>query len=183
MRDLKDAGFVIQAHNVKVDGRRMARYTLVDTMSDEGRTIRRPIPLAFRRELFEANDFRCAACGGKFEVRMLQADHRIPFEIGGDPDGLQLADYMPLCGSDNRAKSMSCETCPNWTERDVEVCGTCYWHDPDHYEHLACVPERRVVLTFQGPDVRIYNHLGRIADQTSSTIEETLKRALTDFIE
>lgn len=183
VRDLKDAGFVIKAENVSVDGRRMARYTLVDTMSVEGRAIRRPIPLSFRRELFEANDFRCAACGGKFEVRMLQADHRIPFEIGGDPEGLELADYMPLCGSDNRAKSMSCETCANWTKRDVNICATCYWHDPDHYNHLAGDPERRVVLNFQGPEVRIYEILSQMAGNSGSTLEKALKKALADFLE
>lgn len=136
----------------------MSRYTLVDTIS-EGRAQRKPIPLPFRIKLFEAHDSKCAACGGAFATRLLQADHRIPFEVGGDAETFLIEDFMPLCGSDNRAKSMSCETCPNWEVRDPSTCSTCYWHDPDNYVHLAEKEERRINFTVQGADASVVEEL------------------------
>lgn len=177
VRDLKDAGFAVESKNVLVEGKRMARYTLVDTITTDYAT-RRPIPLSFRRRLFEEHDFRCAVCGGQYIMRMLQADHRVPFHVGGDPEPFTIDDFMPLCGSDNRAKSMSCETCPNWAVRDPETCTSCYWHDPDHYDHVATVPERRVSLVFRDGDVEKYDRLRLRAETRGGTVNDEFRDRL-----
>ncbi|WP_090970360.1 HNH endonuclease [Nocardioides exalbidus] len=172
VRDVKDAGLMVESKLVNVGGTRMSRYTLLDTMS-EGFVQRRPISNAFRNALFDQHDHRCAVCGEKFITRMLQADHRVPFAIGGDP-APELQHYMPLCGSDNRAKSMSCENCPNWSVRDVDTCKTCYWHDPAHYSHVATVDERRLAITARGMDVANFDQLAEEAAQQGLTFGEYL---------
>jgi hypothetical protein len=50
------------------------------------------------------------------DERLLQIDHRIPYEVGGDGDESELnpEEFMLLSGSANRAKSWSCEHCENW---------------------------------------------------------------------
>lgn len=167
--DLKDAGFVIVSNNVLVDGKRMSRYTLVDSMSDDFAQ-RRPIPLTFRKKLFDEHGYRCAVCGGVFIMRMLQADHRVPFMVGGDPEVFDTSDFMPLCASDNRAKSMSCETCPNWLTRDPDTCLTCYWHDPEDYDHVATEDERRLTITARDQDVATIDRLKNAAAQSGVTL-------------
>lgn len=172
IRDVKDAGLVVESELVNVTGIRMSRYSLVDSTSD-GFVQRRPISNAFRNQLFDIAGHRCAVCGAEFITRMLQADHRVPFAIGGDPP-LELRYYMTLCSSDNRAKSKSCETCPNWTARDVETCKTCYWHDPDRYEHVATVDERRIMITARGSDVAGVDRLAEKAAQEGLSLSELL---------
>lgn len=146
LADLKDAGVPFQMTRVRVEGepRAVAGYQLIDNMNATGEAARRPIPKWFKDQLLEAWDYHCAICNGQYTARILQPDHRIPFRIGGDPDEWDEAFFMPLCGSDNRAKSWSCETCPNWEVRDPSTCATCYWASPDDYEHVATVQERRV---------------------------------------
>lgn len=172
VRDVKDAGLVVESKLEKVDGVRMSRYTLIDSIS-EGFLQRRPISNTFRNDLFREHDYRCSVCGGTFITRMLQADHRVPFAIGGDPEP-ELRHYMPLCASDNRAKSMSCETCPNWTVRDVETCKTCYWHDPEDYTHVATEDERRLTITARGSDVAGIDQLADEAAEAGLTLGEYL---------
>lgn len=180
IRDLKDAGFLIDSEMVTVEGRRMSQYTLVDVMSAEFAQ-RKPIPHAFRQGLFEAHGYRCAVCGGVFITRMLQSDHRVPFHVGGDPEVFDISDFMPLCGSDNRAKSMSCENCPNWTIRNVETCRSCYWHDPEAYSHVATVEERRLTITARHGDVAIIDSLKAEAVVQDMTVGELVLRRLRDL--
>lgn len=176
VRDVKDAGIVVESKLVNVDGVRMSRYTLVDSIG-EGFLQRRPISNRFRDALFDAHDHHCAVCGGVFITRMLQADHRVPFAIGGDPEP-ELQHYMPLCGSDNRAKSMSCENCPNWHVRDVTTCQTCYWHDPDNYDHVATVDERRLSITVRGQDASLVDHLAARAKSEGISLAKQVVEAL-----
>jgi hypothetical protein len=179
IRDLKDAGFIVVSELVKVDGVRMSRYTLTDSMTANFAQ-RKPIPNASRKRLFEEHGYRCAVCGGVFITRMLQVDHRVPFHVGGDPDVFHTKDFMPLCGSDNRAKSMSCETCPNWELRNVETCRTCYWHDPENYQHVATVDERRLTITARGEYVATMDALKAEAAAAGVTLGELVLDRLSE---
>lgn len=58
--------------------------------------------------------------------------------------------FMLLCGSDNRSKDWACENCRNWSAKDPDVCQGCYWAHPEHYDHIAMVPERRIEIAWQG---------------------------------
>lgn len=179
VRDLKDAGLVVESNLVNVGGVRMSRYTLVDSITADFAQ-RKPIPNAFRKQLFEEHHYRCAVCGGVFITRMLQADHRVPFHIDGDPSAFLTEDFMPLCGSDNRAKSMSCETCPNWELRDAETCMSCYWHDPEDYQHVATIDERRLTITARGNHVAAIDALKVEAQSAGVTLGELVLERLSD---
>lgn len=147
--DLQDAGATIERRTVRSsEGKRIAEYTLVAEVT-AGRAGRVNLPKAFREELNRLNGNHCAICNGIFENRELQADHRIPFRIAGDKAELDFDDFMPLCASDNRSKSWSCENCPNWDEQSQAICGTCFWAHPEKYLHVATRMERRVDLIYQ----------------------------------
>lgn len=163
-RDLKDAGAGVRTIMVTgPDGRRMASYAF-DGKANEDGAGRVVIPKAFADGLKQAYGNKCAICAGVFAPRMLQADHRVPFAIAGDKPTMDQHDYMPLCAADNRAKSWSCEHCPNWEWRREDVCQGCFWAHPENYEHVETRPERRLTLTFQGGEVETYDSLDRAAN-------------------
>lgn len=77
----------------------------------------------------------------------LQVDHRVPYEIAGEPRQVNPDEFMLLCGSANRAKSWSCEHCDNWRQlKRRDVCASCYWAFPEDYQHVAMNPRRRLDL-------------------------------------
>ncbi|MFC9250489.1 hypothetical protein [Amycolatopsis thailandensis] len=175
IRDLRDAGATVVTGSARNSaGKRIASYTLVPQMST-GRTGRVSIPKKFRDSINKEYGYRCAICSGKFEGRELQCDHRVPFGVGGDSVTLDAADFMPLCASDNRSKSWSCEHCPNWTVRDPDVCSKCFWAFPGGYEHVETRPERRVSLTFQGDEVVVFDNLKDFADRQRMSVQDLIK--------
>ena len=96
----------------------------------------------------------CGICQTSYEPRYLQLDHRVPFEVAGEPESPEIKEYMPLCGSCNRAKSWSCEHCENWVEKkDPTICATCYWASPVDYDHVAMRQMRRLDVVWEGKDV------------------------------
>lgn len=159
-RDLKDAGAGVRSVLVNVGGKRIASYTF-DGKANEDEAGRIVIPKEFADRLKAAFDHRCAICAAEYPDRYLQADHRVPFAIAGDKPTFEVEDFMPLCPSDNRAKSWSCEHCPNWTIRHAETCERCFWAHPEDYTHVETRPERRLTVTFQGNDVASYDDLKR----------------------
>ncbi|MCG5472215.1 HNH endonuclease [Micromonospora sp. LAH09] len=173
--DIKDAGVEIKMNMVFVAGRRMARYELVPKISDGSMTGRRALPKAFKEGLCAQWFHRCAVCNGKFTTRELQADHRIPYRISGESPELSLEDFMPLCPSCNRAKSWSCENCPNWERRIASECETCLWGSPQEYLHIATVPERRLHLSWSGEEVQEFDRLSARARAEDATVAEVAK--------
>jgi hypothetical protein len=177
-RDLKDAGAgVVTTMVTGPDGRRMASYAFSGTANKDGAG-RVVIPKVFSDALKDANGYRCAVCGGQFEGRELQADHRVPFAIVGDQPEMIHADFMPLCASDNRAKSWSCEHCDNWTDRNPTMCKSCFWASPDNYLHVAGREERRLNLTFQNADIATYEKLKDQADRAGVSLTVAAKKKL-----
>ncbi|MFG2501450.1 hypothetical protein ACGFSB_24965 [Streptomyces sp. NPDC048441] len=174
--DLKDAGATIEGDSVKGStGRTIRRYTLIEQMS-MGKAGRVGIPKRFRDALNAEFNFRCGICHGQFEARELQADHRVPFIVAGDKSDLKIKDFMPLCASDNRSKSWSCENCQNLASRDESVCESCFWAHPENYTHVATKQERRVNLTFQGDEIATsYEAIKEAAHSEGLSIEEWLK--------
>ena len=178
--DLKEAGVALDKTTVKSSaGKNIAQYFLIEKIT-EGRQKRTAIPKKFRDDLNAAYGFRCAICSGTFEGRELQADHRVPFLVGGEKPVFEQADYMPLCASDNRSKSWSCENCPNWEVKDVEKCEACFWAHPEDYEHVAGRQERRLDLVFQGDEVVIVDQLLMSSRTSGVSVEEIIKRRLVD---
>lgn len=176
--DLKEAGVSLDKTTVKSStGKNIAQYFLVEKMT-EGRAKRISIPKKFREDLNTAYDHRCAICTGRFEGRELQADHRVPFLVGGDKASLDQNDYMPLCASDNRSKSWSCEHCENFEIKDIDTCVSCFWAHPEDYSHVAMRSERRINLTFQGYEVVAVNKLKSEAAAAGLSVEDLAKRRI-----
>jgi hypothetical protein len=84
---------------------------------------------------------------------------------------------MLLCASCNRAKSWSCEHCINWQQKDVAVCGYCYWANPNHYQHIATIDERRLTLIWSGAnEVAFYEQINLQAAALGLSLADYLKQ-------
>ena len=68
---------------------------------------------ALKNELIELHGSKCSIYRVDLPKEELQIDHRIPYEIGGEPEDKNANGYMLLCSSANRKKSNSCENCDN----------------------------------------------------------------------
>src|SRR3990172_2820782 len=175
-RDVREAGVPLETSRVKSsDGRWIAAYkfgdlTKIQKEKLEGRTV---FPKKFKDKLFEISGSKCAICFGHFESRYLQIDHRIPYEVSGQKTGIkhEVKDYMLLCGSCNRAKSWSCEHCPNWlTYKMSKVCSTCYWGNPENYAHIALREVRRMDILWDEGEITIYERLKKLAQENKFPI-------------
>ena len=116
----------------------------------------------------------------------LQIDHRVPYEIGGDDEGVERNpdDCMLLSGSANRAKSWSCEHCENWQSLNKkEICFSCYWAYPEEYSHVALQQVRRLDLVWQGQETEQYEKLKIDAKDSGQTIPEFVKELIEKAIE
>jgi hypothetical protein len=162
---------------VVVGGRRMARYFFDGKANRDakGQLVR---PKKFDDKLKADFRHKCNICQGVFADRALQIDHRVPYEIAGDPEVNSVETYQPLCASDNRAKSWSCEHCPNWTIRDVDTCKGCFWASPETYSHVETRPERRLTLTFQGASADRYDDMHIQASLAGLSIQEYVEDSL-----
>lgn len=163
IKDVSDQGIpLVKAFVRKADGKRMAEYRFGDLDNITAGRIggRSNFPKAFKEALVAEYGSRCALCNAPFEPRALQIDHRIPYFVAGDgiSPTLDVKDYMLVCGSCNRAKSWSCEHCPNGLlVKDPGVCVVCYWGNPLKYTHVATADIRRLDLTWTGDEVRDYD--------------------------
>ena len=112
------------------------------------------------------------------DKRELQIDHRVPFEVDGEPD-LAPENFMLLCGSANRAKSWACEHCQNWIElKDKSICLSCYWAYPENYLHIAMRQVRRVDLLWEGNEVAVYEALKERTMSLDKSIPEFVKEII-----
>lgn len=179
-RDVREHGIPLETFRVTgKQGRRIGAYRFGDPSKiRQGRLGgRRSWPKNLKKDLAETEGRRCAMCLTEYELRELQIDHRVPYEVGGEPEGSSdLSDFMLLCGSCNRAKSWSCEHCQNWTdEKDKDICRTCYWAAPQRYAHVALRLIRRLDITWTGAEVSEYECLAALAQQSH-------KEDLQDFV-
>ena len=149
-RDLREEGIPLETFRVRDEqGRSIGAYRFGDPSTVRANRTggRRTFPKGFKNQLLRVANFRCHVCSQAYEGRYLQIDHRVPYEVAGETVSGERPshDYMLLCGSCNRAKSWSCEHCPNWLEeKSSDVCGTCYWGSPESYKHVALRAIRRL---------------------------------------
>ena len=181
--DVRDAGIpVVTERDRTPEGRPMARYRLgraSDIQGDRhgGRSV---LPKSFKVDLLTRYGSADCITGAKLDPRVLQIDHRVPYRVAGDA-GLAERDtaaYMLLDASSQRAKSWSCEHCPNYHEplRDPDVCKTCFWAYPEDYRHIAMQQIRRTDVVWKGADVSVHDRLKRFADREGITMAELLLR-------
>ena len=177
-QDVIDCGIPLKTTMITgPDGKRMAAYSLPDDAGGEvaDRAGRRAFPKALREALVARDGEQCSLCGGRFPARALQVDHRVPYGIAGESDVLDPAEFMLVCGSCNRAKSWSCEHCPNWTAKHIDTCVSCLWASPDSYEHVATEARRRLDLVWEGDEVHEYDQVAGQAKDDATDVRELVK--------
>ena len=181
IRDVRELGIPVETFRVtSTDGRSIAAYRFGDPAKTRPALIGRTAFAAdLKAKLVELHGARCNIYLEEFPVEDLQVDHRVPFEICGDePEPGVPEQYMLLCASANRAKSWSCEHCPNWEQKTVTVCQSCYWAYPDAYTHVAMREIRRLDILWAGPEVSQYASLERAASESGQRIPDYVKIAL-----
>lgn len=183
-RDVSEAGIPLETFRVKdKEGRSIAAYRFGDfTKIQKNKLSGRAIfPKEFKEELFRIQQGKCAVCNGSFELRYLQIDHRVPYEVAGDviSANKDVSEFMLLCGSCNRAKSWSCEHCINWKqEKDADICNKCYWGNPQNYLHIALRTIRRLDILWEENEIKSYDKLKALANQEQTPLPDFVKRIL-----
>jgi hypothetical protein len=182
-RDVRELGIPLETFRVEgKNGRKIAAYRFGDpsTIRDGKIGGRKAWPKEFKNQLVSIYKEKCTVCLTNYEERYLQIDHRIPYEVGGDPKGTpNLADFMLLCGSCNRAKSWSCEHCTNWTtDHSMNICKTCYWANPENYKHIALRLIRRLDVTWTQNEIPEYDRLVKLSKLAKQDLPDFVKECL-----
>jgi len=183
-RDVRELGIPLDTFFLKDSkGRRMAAYRFADPNKVRRGMLggRKIFSTRFKHGLMEATGCRCHVCLQPYEDRYLQVDHRVPHEVAGDVPGDERCpqDYMLLCGSCNRAKSWSCEHCPNWLDvKKSSVCECCYWAHPESYDHVAMEDIRRFDLAWAGDEVADYDRLKAQAAKAKAPMPQFVREVL-----
>ena len=184
-RDVRELGIPLETFHVKdSNGRRIAAYRFGDYNKKEdslskanGRTV---LSKALKKALVDKYGAKCFIYLQPMEESQLQVDHRIPYEIGGDQDEKDIECYMLLSPSANRAKSWTCEHCPNWLSKNIDFCIKCFWAHPEKYTHVAGKEVRQIIITFTGDEIEDYNKLIELVGIEEA--EKTIKGLVKKFI-
>jgi hypothetical protein len=188
-RDVREAGIPLETFRVRSsDGRSIAAYRFGDPSEIRRQRLhgRVTFPKKLKDDLYKLSSGKCAVCNGEFELRYLQVDHRVPYEVADDTDQTELKpqDYMLLCGSCNRAKSWSCEHCANSQgDKLSAVCLTCYWAKPNKYSHIALQEIRRVDIVWSTDEIQAYERLKKSARRAHVRVPEYVKRIVAQYAE
>lgn len=180
-RDVREYG--IPLHTGKAnwpDGRPMAVYTL-DRSSEisDIKSGRKTFSKAFKNALLKRDGEICAYCHGVFPGRALQIDHLVPYEVGGDDKDEGIEAFQLLCGSCNRSKSWSCESCQNWMiDQDPATCLECMWGSPKNYRHMANEEIRALRIVWQGDEVGHFDKIKRQVEESGSNLPDHIKSRL-----
>ena len=187
-RDVREEGIPLKTERVTSPaGERMARYLFDDFSKFEQGKIggRKVFSKGLKARLYADNLEKCYVCSTKYEERYLQVDHRVPYEVAGDNGNLDEnpKKFMLLCSSCNRSKSWSCEHCENWIQsKDTKVCETCYWCQPQNYQHVALKQQRRTELIWEGEtSIKDHDMYYEIAKAKSQTLPEYIKEVMATY--
>ena len=183
-RDVRERGVNLVTYRVKSsDGKSIAAYKFGDPVFVDNKISkvggRTALSQALKKALIDKYGAVCFVYLQPMEERLLQIDHRVPYEIGGEQtDNIDC--YMLLSPSANRAKSWTCEHCPNWTIKDIEFCSNCFWAHPENYSHIAGREERQIVITFSDNEIEDYNQLISLVGKEKA--EDKIKELISDYI-
>ena len=186
VRDVREYGIPLVTYRVPgSDGRSIAAYKFGDPNDAKnalskaaGRTV---LSKALKQALIEKYGARCFIYLEEMDDAVLQVDHRVPYEIGGEHDEKDIDYFMLLSPSANRAKSWTCEHCTNWDKKDNNFCLRCFWAHPENYDHIAGKREKVVSIFFSGDEIADYERLIELAGE--ETAQATIKRILHEHLE
>jgi hypothetical protein len=187
VKDVSDLGIPIERFKAKgKHGRTIAAYRFGDPSAARGTTHAGRIIFskAFKKALLARDSSKCSACSTEYSPALLQIDHRIPYEVGGQTPGKPNEDdYMLLCRPCSRAKSWECEHCQNGkVDKKPEVCQTCFWASPLSYEHIAMRQIRRLELVWTEGEVKEHDELLRIAKDADAEMPEYVKEVIRKHV-
>lgn len=185
IRDVRERGIPIETYRIMgTDGRRIAAYKFgnpndaINMLSKStGRTV---LSKALKQALVDKYGSKCFVYLEKMDEAILQVDHRVPYEIGGELDFSNVDAYMLLSPSANRAKSWTCEHCENWVKKDSCFCVKCFWAYPEDYEHVAGKYEKVISIIFTGNEIEDYKKLIDISGLDNA--QETIKQLIHNYI-
>lgn len=184
-RDVRELGIPLITYHVKSsDGRSIAAYKFGDLLKmgkNQSKTLgRTALSKALKKALIEKYGSQCFIYLLPMDERLLQVDHRIPYEVGGEENHEDIDQFMLLSPSANRTKSWTCEHCSNWQKKDKSYCMSCFWAHPENYDHISDRQERQITLTFTGDEIRDYDKLIALVgiDMAEETIKNTIKKYL-----
>ena len=185
VRDVREYGIPLVTYRITgTDGRKIAAYKFGDPSEasnilskTSGRTV---LSKALKQALIEKYSSKCFVYAEPMDERILQVDHRVPYEIGGESNEENIETYMLLSPSANRAKSWACEHCENWTVKDPVFCVKCFWASPEDYEHIAGKHQRIISIVFTGNEIEGYNQLIKVAGVDGA--QDVLKKLIIDYL-
>ena len=186
IRDVRELGIPIKTTMVKgTQGKRkIASYSFGDFSKAENKLAkaagRTALSKALKKALIKKYGSRCFVYLEEMNENVLQVDHRIPFEIGGEHDEKDIDYFMLLSPSANRAKSWTCEHCQNWEKKDISFCMRCFWAHPENYDHAAGRYEKIISLVFTGDEIEDYNKL--IEQFGADKAQDVIKKLIHDNI-
>jgi len=183
IRDVRENGIPLESFKIPgPDGRKITAYRFPTNLKiEEGKGGgRRIFSKQFKQTLLAQTGEQCKLCGGKFSGRLLQIDHKVPYEISGDKSGtLNPEEFMLVCGSCNRTKSWECEHCDNWKNHKlISICHTCMLASPDNYEHIAMRQKRRLTFNWNEDEIEDYDTLIDEANEAGLYLDEYVKSVL-----
>lgn len=181
IRDVREYGIPLVTYRVTgTDGRSIAAYKFGNPADikhnlskSAGRTV---LSKALKQALIEKYGAKCFVYLEAMDESVLQVDHRIPYEIGGEYDENDIDCYMLLSPSANRAKSWTCEHCENWERKDSSFCLHCFWAYPENYDHVAGKYEKIIPVIFTGNEIEDYYKLIELSGKEKA--QEVIKRIL-----
>ena len=181
VRDVREYGIPIVTYRVTgSDGRKIAAYKFgnpADVRKAQSKSAgRTALSKALKQALVEKFGARCFIYLESMDESMLQVDHRIPYEIGGEDDEQNIDHYMLLSPSANRAKSWTCEHCENWDRKNKDFCLKCFWASPENYDHIAGKYEKVISLVFSGDEIEDYNKLIQLSGEDRA--QEVVKKLI-----
>ncbi|MEY8516559.1 hypothetical protein AALC25_06410 [Lachnospiraceae bacterium 29-84] len=185
-RDVRELGIPLVTFHIKdSNGKSIAAYKFGDwetaksanqLAKTSGRT---QLTEALKQALIESYGARCHLYGENYPARLLQVDHRIPYEIAGDPiDMSDISYFMLLSPAANRAKSWACEHCANWVGKNATMCKACYYAYPEKYQHIAGKIEKRLDIVFKDEDISLYNQIVEQAKLHNIPCQSVVKRMI-----
>ena len=185
VRDVREYGIPLDTYRVVgTDGRSIAAYKFGNPADvknklskSAGRTV---LTKALKQALIEKYGSKCFVYLETMDESVLQVDHRIPYEIGGEHDETDIEYYMLLSPSANRAKSWTCEHCENWERKDSSFCLHCFWAHPENYDHVAGKYERIISLVFTGDEIDDYYKLIELYSEEKA--QELIKQIIHEHL-
>lgn len=185
-RDVRELGIPLETFKIKDDmGKTIAAYKFGDWENAKKENLaaktfgRTHFTQKLKKELLEKYGPVCCLYGETYPARLLQPDHRVPYEIGGN--NMALDNFMLLSPSANRDKSWACEHCVNWKEKNILMCKTCYYAYPEKYEHIVGKYEKRVAIVFKKEEFKLYENLVQRARKSGITYQDEIKRIMAYY--